>query len=118
MKGFIIYQTYRVHSGKAYIALFGRLENGESFLTLNEFKPYFYIKTTDLEKAKEILEFDYEKTDLKNFQEEILTKIILTVPKEVPDLRDELELSGIKTYEADVRFSRRFLIDNSINSSV
>ena len=47
MKGFIIYPTYRIINDKSYIALFGRLDNGESFLTLNEFNPYFFIKKKD-----------------------------------------------------------------------
>ncbi|MFH1376862.1 MAG: DNA polymerase II [Candidatus Woesearchaeota archaeon] len=118
MKGFIIYQTYRIFDKKAYIALFGRLENGESFLTLTELKPYFYIKTSDLEKAKELADFDYEETDFTNFNREKVTKITLTIPKEVPELRDELKEIGIKTYEADVRFAIRYLIDNQIHNSI
>lgn len=118
MKGFIIYQTYRVYNGKAYISLYGRLENGQSFLTLNEFKPYFYIKSKDLENALNFGEFEFEETDFKNFEGEKLTRIILTLPKEVPILRDLLEENKTKTYEADVKFSRRFLIDGNIHSSI
>jgi hypothetical protein len=44
MKAFLIYPTYRIIDEKAYVYLFGRLENGESFLTINEFKPYFFIR--------------------------------------------------------------------------
>ena len=54
VKGFIVEPTYRIQNNKAYIYFFGRLENGESFLTINETKPYFFIKKTDLKKAKEL----------------------------------------------------------------
>ena len=52
MKAFIVYATYRVEGNKAFIHLFGRLENGESFVTINEYKPYFYIRTKDARKAE------------------------------------------------------------------
>jgi DNA polymerase-2 len=118
MKGFIIYQTYRIHNNEAYVSLFGRLENGQSFLTLNKYRPYFFIKTKDLEKAKQLTEFDYEETDFKTFNGEEVTKITLTIPKEIPEVRDLFESSGIKTYEADIRFARRFLIDKNIHSAI
>ena len=49
MRGFIVYSTYRISDdkNKALVYLFGRLENGQSFLTINEYNPYFYIKTKD-----------------------------------------------------------------------
>ena len=70
MKGFIVYPTYRILEDKAYIYLFGRLENGESFLTINQYSPYFYIKKTDSKKAKELVKLEIEDTNLKNFDDE------------------------------------------------
>ena len=65
IKGFIVYPTYRIIDNKAYVYLFGRLENGESFLTINQFRPYFCIRAKDREKAegilKEIKEIDVSK---------------------------------------------------------
>ena len=63
MKGYVVYPTYRIvddasfsdanvqrkDKKKALVYLFGRLENGESFLTISSFKPYFYVKTEDLQ---------------------------------------------------------------------
>jgi len=80
MKGFIVDRTYRIveRDGKkeALVYLFGRLENGESFLTINTFRPYFSIKTKDLEKAKKIASFEHEETKLTNMAKEPVTKII------------------------------------------
>ncbi|MCD4759592.1 DNA polymerase II [archaeon] len=114
MEGFIIYSTNRILNGKSCVLLYGKLKNNQSFLTINEFKPYFFIKTKDLNKAKKIIEAEYEETDLKNFQEEPMTKIILEDPKEVSKTRNELEHEKIKTYESDVRYTTRFLVDNKI----
>ncbi len=118
MKGFIIYQTYRVIGNKAYVYLHGRLENGQSFLTINYFKPYFFIQNSDLKKAQELGKFELEKTDLTNFKKELVTKIILNIPQEVPKLRKIFEEENIECYEADIRFTYRFLIDKKIQGSL
>ncbi|MFH1593059.1 MAG: DNA polymerase II [Candidatus Woesearchaeota archaeon] len=118
MKGFIIYPTYRVIDNKAYVYLFGRLENNQSFLTINYSRPYFFIKTKDLKKAQKLDKFDSEKTDLKNLKKEPVTKIILDIPSDVPKLRYLFEESNIECYEADIRFSYRFMIDKKIQGSL
>ncbi len=121
IKGFIVYPTYRIVDGKAFVYLFGRLENGESFLTINNFKPYFYVKEKDkhkIEKIKTEITFEIEETKLKNFYEETVIKIILGLPKEVPPLRDLFEKNDIITYEADIRFVYRFMIDKGIKGSM
>nr|MBA4405515.1 DNA polymerase II [Nanoarchaeum sp.] len=118
MKGFIISSTYRVIDKKSYVLLYGRLENNHSFLTINEYKPYFFIETKNLEKAKKIGKFESEKTKLTNFEKEPMSKIMLDSPKELPELRSDLENAKIKTYESDIRFPTRFLIDNKIQGSI
>src|SRR3989338_6776072 len=118
MKGFIVYQNYIVENNKAYVCLFGRLENGESFLTINEFKPYFYIKKGDLEEAFSYGDFEYEETEMKTFDGKSATKVILKIPAEVPKLRKKLEENGINCYEADIRFPYRFMMDLGLQGSL
>ena len=55
MKAFIVNINSSTVEDNTFIHLFGRLENGQSFLTLNEFKPYFYIKKKDLENIVKII---------------------------------------------------------------
>ncbi|MFH1506566.1 MAG: 3'-5' exonuclease, partial [archaeon] len=118
MRGFIVYPTYRIIDNKAYVYLFGKLENGESFLTMNEFKPYFFIKQKDVKKALKVKDFSHEKSELKTFAEESVEKIIMMLPKEVGDLRKTLEEQKILTYEANVRFVYRFMFDNDLKGSM
>tara|TARA_Y100000034_G_scaffold56858_1_gene69539 strand:+ start:2304 stop:4613 length:2310 start_codon:yes stop_codon:yes gene_type:complete len=118
MKGFIIFSTYRTINEKPHILLYGRLENNESFLIINQFNPYFFIKTEDLKKAKNIEKLDSKETKLTNFQKELMTKITLSHPKEISELRIIFESENIKTYESDIRFPTRFLIDNNIQGSI
>src|SRR3989344_8039539 len=109
MKGFVIYPSYEIKENKSYVTLYGRLENGESFLTINEYKPYFYIKEEDLEITKTIIKnLEHEKTKLKNFNNKKVIKIILEIPEDVPKIRKKLEENEIETYEADIKFAYRF----------
>src|SRR3989344_1407530 len=120
MKGFIVYPSYRIKNGHAQVLLFGRLENGESFVTITDCKPYFWIRHADKKKAQDILAEikaeDITITDsaCKNFDHEEVCKVTLTIPREVPELRKVFTDKHIPCYEADIRFAYRFLIDQRI----
>ncbi|RMF55576.1 DNA polymerase II [Candidatus Woesearchaeota archaeon] len=118
VKGFVVHPTYKVENGEAFVYLFGRLENGESFATKNKFRPYFFVRRKDKEKVLKIEKVTIEDTDLKNFNGDAVSKIVLSTPKEVPALRDKLKEENIEFYEADVRFAYRFLMDNDILGSL
>ncbi|MFH1638472.1 MAG: DNA polymerase II [Candidatus Woesearchaeota archaeon] len=118
MKGFILYPTYRIINDRPFVCLFGRLENGESFLTMNYFRPYFFIKKKELEKASKLENFESKKTNQKNFNGEDVVKIIANIPSEVPKLRKAFEDSAIECYEADIRFAYRYLIDHKLQGCV
>lgn len=118
MKAFIVDRTYRVIDNKSYVYLFGRLENGESFLTINHFKPYFYIKESDLSKANNIAKFDTEKSNMKTISQEAVIKVILDVPKDSSLVRKAFEDQSIPCFEADIKFTQRFLMDKEIFSTL
>ena len=124
MKGFILYPTYRVLNAKAQVLLFGRLENGESFVTISDFKPYFWIKQEDRKKAESIISslriegIVLEDSDCQNFDRQPVTKVTLNIPREVPELRKLFLEKNIPCYEADIRFSYRFMIDQGIQTSL
>ncbi len=118
MKGYIVYQNYRIIDERAYVRLFGRLENNESFLSINYYKPYFFIRKKDINTAQKLENFEYEETDLINFKNEIMVKIILNIPSQVPRLRRIFEENEIETFESDIRFATRFLIDHNIKSTL
>ncbi|MFH1408400.1 MAG: DNA polymerase II [Nanoarchaeota archaeon] len=121
MKAFVVYPTYRTvkEDGKdvAYVHLFGRLENGESFHSISKFRPYFWIKKSDLAKAKKIGSFDPEEPGFTTYDGKDVVKVVLDIPRQVPDLRKAFEDEGIVCYEADIRFSYRFMMDHHILGS-
>jgi DNA polymerase-2 len=123
MKAFVVHATYRVEGKNAYVYLYGRQEDGKTFLTKNKSKPYFFIRKSDEEQARFALQQQnlpgkITKSTRKSFSEKPLSLVTLTDPKDVPSVRDALDAIGIQTYEADVRFAVRFLMDNNIQGSV
>ncbi len=122
MRGFIVDRTYRIveRDGRkqALVYLFGRLDNGESFLTITAFKPFFYIRETDLERAKKLAAFEHEQVLMKSMANEQVVKIVLDIPKDVPIVRKALEESGIPCFEADIRFTQRFLMEKGIYATL
>jgi DNA polymerase-2 len=127
MNGYILYPTYRIVDDeqtkrkKVLVYLFGRLENGESFLTISNFKPYFYAKidgNKKIEKSLNDFNATIEQSDFKNFDDEKVSKITLDIPSDVPKIKKILEDEKAETYEADIRFTMRFLIDHGIKGSL
>ena len=134
VNGYVVYPTYRILDEelngkkikKSVVYLFGKLENGESFLAIKEYKAYFYIATKNYRKHKEKLDktlksfnASIEDTDYKDFGDELVSKIYAELPADVAKLRKTLEEEyNIDCYEADIRFYQRFLIDHDIKGSL
>ncbi len=119
MKGFIVYGDYDIIDGHLHIKLFGRLENGQSFVTLNRVPSYLFIREKDLKKANKILQkYKTEKTELKTFQEEEVIRVLSANNTELNKLTHALHSSEINTFEADIKPYYRFIIDNNILGSL
>jgi DNA polymerase II len=114
MKAFIVYPTYTHIENKTVVHLFGRLENGQSFVTQNTVTPYFFIKQKELKKIKKYLsKYKIDKTDLKNFENENVSKITANTQTELNKLHQVIH-KKIQTYEADIKPHYRFLIDKNL----
>ncbi|QHS17133.1 DNA polymerase elongation subunit [haloarchaeon 3A1-DGR] len=81
-------------------------------------EPYFYVPTADLERDP-VEEYDVvigtresDANDVayESIRGEPLTRIVTRTPRDVGNIRDDFET----TFEADILFPNRFLIDNGI----
>jgi DNA polymerase-2 len=133
LNGYVVYPTYRIleeeFSDKKLkvptIYLFGKLENGDSFLAMKKYKPYFYISEKTYKENKDSLNntlksfnATIEHVDFKNFKDELVIKIYVELPADVAKLKKTLEdRYNIICYESDIRFQQRFLIDYDIKGS-
>jgi len=117
-RGFILQATYRIESGSAVVHLYGRLEDGKTFLIRDHRqRPHFYIGAADGARAAE-LGAAWESADKRTFAGDPVHRIDVALPSDAPRVRERLHGAGIDTFEADVRYAVRFLIDRGIQGSL
>ena len=120
MRGFILQASYRVVSDSGarripVVHLYGRLEDGGTFLVRDGRQhPQFYILTGATERARQLGAPAPEPVDKRSFAGAPVSRIEVQTPSDVPGLRDRLHAGGIETFEADVRFATRYLIERGI----
>ncbi len=118
---------YFMNGPKPVVRLFGRKADGKSVcIMVNGFEPYFYVKGENnkislfldeekavkkVEEVEKFLPIGYRDKKTK------LLKVITYSPKDVPGIRDKLEAEDYvdSTYESDVLFKYRFLVNYKIH---
>ena len=120
LRGFILQASYRVLSGPAgtrtpVIHIYGRLEEGGTFLVReHRQRPHFYIRTADVQRAGVLTSMQPTPLDKRTFDGAPVSRFDMETPSDVPGLRERFHDIGIDTFEADVRFAIRYLIERGI----
>jgi DNA polymerase-2 len=120
VRGFILQASYRVANRSdgarvPVIHIYGRLEDGGTFLVRDDRQlPHFYVRAADAERARSLRAPPAHPIDSRTFAGEPVARIEVEVPSDVPALRDRLHAAGIDTFEADLRFAVRYLIERGI----
>lgn len=121
LRGFITQASYRVEStpdGRRLpvVCLYGRAEDGSSFLVRDDRQQaHFYVRARDADRARGHGAAPVQ-VDRQTFDGEHVARIEMDLPGDVPALRESLHAAGIDTFEADVRFAIRYLIDRRIKA--
>ena len=111
--------SYRIRERVPVVHLFGRLEQGGTFLVRDHRRtPSFYVAAANAERARELGATRQCPTPKRTFAGARLTRIDVQTPPDAPVLRDRLHAQGIDTFEADVRFAVGFLIDHNIRGGL
>ena len=119
-RGFILQASYRVISQPggqrlSVVHLYGRLEKGGTFLVRDDRqRPCFYIRAADSDRALALRITGLQPTQQHTFDGAPVYRVAAETPSEIPGLRDRLHAAGIETFEADVRFAVRYLIERGI----
>ena len=99
--------------------LYGRLEDGRPFLVRDgRLVPRFYVEQQDAARARERGARRQSPTDQATLAGRPVVRVEVQEPADAPRLRDRLAKAGVATYEADVRFGLRPLIDRGIRGSL
>ena len=119
VRGFIFQASYRIRERVPVVHLFGRLEGGGTFLVRDHRRtPSFYVAAADAARSHELGATRQCETPKRTFAGAPVTRIDVQTPPDAPVLRDRLHANGIDTFEADVRFAVRFLIDHNIRGGL
>jgi len=118
-RGFILQASYRVVAGAPVIHLYGQLEGGGTFLVRDDRqRPHFYIRAAQAESARSLgisLGISaLQPIERRTFDGAQVCRIEVAVPSDIPALRERLHRAGIETFEADVRFAVRYLIERGV----
>ncbi len=115
VQGFILQASYRIRERAPVVHLYGRLRSGESFLLRDARpRPSFYVLAAHGERALAAGAARVTPTPLRTFSGERVARVEVAVPPDVPPLRDALQARGVDTFEADVRFAVRYLMDHGV----
>ena len=119
--GVILNATYVADpdSGRAVVHLYGRLADGRPFLVRDRRpEPYFYIESNAADQARGLGLHNLDATDRRTLHGAPVHRVRLHDPGDTPAIRGRLHRAGIATYEADVRFAYRYLIDRGVKSAL
>lgn len=120
-RGFIVYPTYTNIDDQCYIQLYGKLESGESFVTVNKFNPYFFIEEKFISKIKKIVQkynCNAEKTQSTTFQGKKVAKLVFNNQTDLNKARHEIHEKKIDTYEGDIKPHNRFMMDTGLLGTI
>src|SRR5262245_45808278 len=118
-RGFILQPTYRIAARQPVVHLYGVLDDGRSFLVRDRRPvPGFYVETRQAEAARALGAARQAPTALRTLAGAAVTRVDVTLPSDTPPLRDRLAGAGIASFEADVRFAMRYLIDRGLRGAV
>ncbi len=119
-RGFILQTSYRITSepnGRRLpvVHVYGRLEDGSTFLVRDDRRrPHFYVRAADAERVRALGVPEPRATGRRTFDGAPVCRIEVEAPPDVPGVRERLHAAGIETFEADVRFAVRYLIERGI----
>jgi DNA polymerase-2 len=122
-RGVILQASYRVVTQPGgrrvpVVHLYGRLEDGGTFLVRDDRQqPHFYIRAADAARALNAGANEPRPTVKHAFDGSPVSLIEVAIPADVPAVRDRLHANGIDTFEADVRFPVRYLIQRGIKGA-
>ena len=118
-QGVILQPTYRIHNDRAVVQLYGRLESGRAFLVEDDrFKPYFFVRQIDRRHLESEAGVSLRDTELSTLGGEPVCRATVNLPGAIRPLRTRLARLGVSSYESDLRFAYRYLMDHALRDGV
>jgi DNA polymerase-2 len=117
--GFILHPTWYLEHGRPVVHLFGKLASGETFVVRDgRPRPHFFVLARELPAALGIVPMHASECPWTAPDGEPLGRVTLNDPSEAASLQARLEAHGFATFEADLSFVTRYLVDAGIRGSM
>jgi DNA polymerase-2 len=118
-RGFILQPTYRIESGRPVVLLYGTLEDGGSFLVRETRQlPRFYVLQSDAERVAALGLSVGDAEGATTMRGEPVARGVVALPRDSRRVLERLVRAGIPSFEADVRFAYRYLIDRGVRGTL
>ena len=121
LTGFILDSWYTTYRSTTLFAI-GKAIDGSTFgLVEKRFPLRFFIRSSDLERARTVLKQGicyWESTDLTTMDLESVIAIMPFSRRSLQTLTEDLARLYVRTYEADMEFSNRILMEHGIHRLV
>lgn len=99
IEGFILNGSSFDYDDKTVLKFYGQSNAGSFQIIINNFSNYFFRETT-------------EKSDLRSLEGHSVSKIVCRSTNEMKTLKQQCQIDGVRTFEADIRPLERYLMDN------
>ncbi len=113
-KGFLLTAHAEDMGGKFILRFFGQSEEGPFEIVLTQEKPLFFVDR-DAQLNKLGINFERRAVGLKSFAGSAVDACYFQSQNDLYKVKDD---GGVRTYEADVRTTERFLMERFIKGSV
>ena len=85
-RGFILQPTYRIEAGQPVVHLFGKLEDGQSFLVRQSgYKPHFWVRESDHKRAADFGARPLGETGKVTMVSEPVLEVDVPTPPDTPE---------------------------------
>jgi DNA polymerase-2 len=118
VRGHVLQATWRARHGRPVVHVFGRLESGQTFLARDRrARPGFFVERSAVGAARRA-GAQVVRSDFRSMRGVPLARVEVALPADVGPLLVRLRADGVVTYEADVGFATRFLIDHGVRGGI
>jgi DNA polymerase-2 len=131
-QGFIVHSYARSKKGRTALYLLGRLSDGSTFAIVeNRYLPNFYIREGESAAAEQTVAslaqpmqstnpvpWQFNPSTLRTMDGESCRQVLSTTQEAKRQIRDALQLVGVRTYEADLRVADQFRLERQIHGPV
>ncbi len=121
-RGFLLHVFHLQQRGQTTVYAIGKLDTGETFGLVDDREtPGFYVRESELAEAQELAErqgVSVEPCEWTTMDGERVARLSCSRIATLRDLDEQFRKRGLRTYEADVPFTKQWLMKHGLRGAV